>query len=207
MSNEIGLFKAMHTQRAVRMFKPDPVSDEDVKLLIYSATKSPSGANSQPWKFIVIRDPELKRRIGGYYLESWEASYGTGAPVPPPIQTRIRASAAYLAEHMHEAPVLIMACIEHNGSPSTMSRGSSIYPAVQNILLAARGLGLGSVITTLHKRYEDEIKTLLGIPENVETAALLPIGHPTDEVRYGPTRRAPVDEVAFWDTWGTTATV
>ena len=79
----------------------------------------------------------------------------------------------------------------------------SIYPAVQNILLAARGLGLGSVITTLHKRYEDEIKELLGIPENVETAALLPIGHPTDDVGYGPTRRAPVEEVTFWDRWGT----
>ena len=207
MSDEIGLFEAMRTQRGLRKYKPDPVSDEDVGRLIYSATKAPSGANSQPWKFIVIRDPELKRRIGDYYLQSWEASYGAGAAVPPRIQTRVRASAAYLAEHMHEAPVLIMACIEHDGSPGTMGRGSSIYPAVQNILLAARGLGLGSVITTLHKRYEDEIKALLGIPENVETAALLPIGHPADEVRYGPTRRAPVAEVTFRDRWGTAFTV
>ena len=203
ISEEIGLFEAMHTQRAIRLFKPDPVSDDDVKRLIYAATKAPSGANRQPWKFIVIRDLELKGRIGEYYLRSWEASYGSGATVPPQIQSSVRASAAHLAEHMHEAPVLIMACLEHDGSPSTMGRGSSIYPAVQNMLLAARGHGLGSVITTLHKRYEDEIKELLGIPENVETAALLPIGHPTDDVRYGPTRRAPVEEVAFWDRWGT----
>ena len=73
---------------------------------------------------------------------------------------------------------------------------------MQNSLLAARGLGLGSVITTLHKRYEDEIKDILGIPENVETAALLPIGYPQEGVRYGPTRRAPVDEIASWERWG-----
>jgi nitroreductase len=83
-----------------------------------------------------------------------------------------------------------------------MSRGGSIYPAVQNILLAARGLGLGSVITSLHKRYENEIKELLGIPEDVETAALLPIGFPAEGSRYGPTRRAPVEEVTFYDRWG-----
>jgi nitroreductase len=203
MPEEIGLFEAMHTQRAIRRFKSDPVSDDDIRRLLHAATKAPSGANQQTWKFIVIRDPELKRRIGGYYLQSWEAAYGSGTATPPRIQTSVRTSAAYLAEHMHEAPVLIMACLEHDGSPGTMSRGSSIYPAVQNILLAARGLGLGSVITTLHKRYEDEIKELLGIPGNVETAALLPVGHPADGVGYGPTRRAPVEDVTFWDRWGT----
>ena len=83
-----------------------------------------------------------------------------------------------------------------------MSRGSSIYPAVQNLLLAARGLGLGSVITSLHKGYEAEIKELLGIPNNVETAALLPIGYPADGVRYGSTRRNPVEAVTYLERWG-----
>ena len=83
-----------------------------------------------------------------------------------------------------------------------MGRGASIYPAVQNILLAARGLGLGSALTTLHKGFENEIKTLLGIPENVETAALLPIGYIAEGDGYGPTRRRPVGEITFWDTWG-----
>ncbi len=202
MPEEIGLFEAIETQRAIRRFKPDAVPNEDIDRLIYAATKAPSGANRQPWKYIVIRDSVLKRSIGDLYLRSWTSSYGERADPPPVIQPRVRASAAHLAEHIHEAPVLILACIEHDGSPSTMGRGSSIYPAVQNILLAARALGLGSVITTLHKRYEDEIKELLHIPDNVETAALLPVGYPADGVSYGPTRRAPVEEVAYLDRWG-----
>ena len=103
---------------------------------------------------------------------------------------------------MHRAPALILACIEHNGGPTSMGRGASIYPAVQNILLAARGLGLGSALTTLHKGFEDEIKTLLGIPDNVETAALMPIGYIAEGDGYGPTRRRPIGEITFWDAWG-----
>ena len=205
MSDEIRLFEAIETQRAVRSFGPDDVPDEDIRRLIYAATKAPSGANRQPWKFLVIRDSALKRSIGDLYLRSWTASYGERAEPPPVIQSRVRASAAHLAEHIHEVPVLIIACIEHDGSPSTMGRGSSIYPAVQNILLAARGLGLGSVITTLHKRYEDEVKELLGIPENVETAALLPVDYPAEGASYGPTRRAPVEELTYLDRWGHSA--
>ena len=131
----------------------------------------------------------------------------TGHRSAPPanVPPRRQAASNYMAEHMHEVPVLILACIEHDGGPSTMSRGGSIYPAVQNLLLAARGLGLGSVITSLHKRYEDEVKALLGIPENVETAALLPIGYPADGVTYGPTRRSPVEEVTYQERWGSTS--
>ena len=202
MPQEIGLFEAIYTQRAIRQFKPDPVPDDMVRRLIESATRAPSGGNRQPWRFVVIRDAETKRRIGHYYRQAWEAAYGGQSSAPPPIQPRVRASAANLAEHMHQVPVLILACIEHDGSPSTMSRGSSIYPAVQNLLLAARALGLGSVITTLHKRYEREVKDLLGIPDNVETAALLPIGYPAEGVRYGATHRTPVEEVTYWERWG-----
>lgn len=202
MTQEIGLFEAMYTQRSIRQFKPDPVPDDLVHKLIESATKAPSGANRQPWRFIVIRDPESKRRIGEYYKRAWDAAYGAQSAAT--LEDRVRTSAANLAEHMHEVPVLILACIEHDGSPGTMGRGSSIYPAVQNLLLAARGLGLGSVITSLHKRYEQEIKDLLGIPENVETAALLPIGYPADGVTYGPTRRSPVEEVTYQERWGST---
>ncbi len=202
MTEEIGLFEAIYTQRAIRHYKPDAVPNEMIHKLIEAASKAPSGANSQRWHFLVIRDAETKRRIGEYYKQSWESAYGSQAAAPPAIQTHVRASAAHLAETMADAPALIMACIEHDGSPSAMSRGSSIYPAVQNLLLAARGLGLGSVVTTLHKRYEREIKDILGIPENVETAALLPIGFPQEGVRYGPTRRAPVEQITSWEHWG-----
>ena len=202
MSEEIGLFEAIYTQRAIRQFKPEPVPDELIVKLIQAATKAPSSANRQAWKFIIIRDADLKRRVSHYYRQAWEAAYGGPADTSQRLQARVRTSSSNLAEHMHQAPVLILACAEHDGSPSTMSRGSTIYLAVQNLLLAARGLGLGSVITTLHKRYEKEIKELLDIPENVETAALLPIGYPVDGLRYGPTSRRPVDEVTFWERWG-----
>lgn len=202
MPDEIGLFEAMYTQRAIRHYKLDPVPDELIHKLIEAASKAPSGGNSQKWHFVVIRNADTKRRIGEYYWQSWEAAYGSQAATPPTIQPHVKASATHLAEHMLEAPVLIMACIEHDGSPSTIGRGSSIYPAVQNLLLAARGLGLGSVITTLHKRFEQEIKDILGIPDNVETAALLPIGYPAEGDSYGPTKRAPVEKITSWERWG-----
>ena len=201
MTDQIGFFDAIYTQRAIRHLKPDPVPREIIEKLIEAGTTAPSGANSQRWKFLVITDPETKKTIAEYYLKSWEAAYGDQNPTPPNIQDHVRSSADYLARNMADVPVLLMACIEHDGSPSTMTRGSSIYPAVQNILLAARALGLGSAITTLHKRYDKEINTLLGIPDNVETAALLPIGYPQDGYKYGPTRRAPVSEVTYWEKW------
>ncbi|HHZ63190.1 MAG TPA: nitroreductase [Dehalococcoidia bacterium] len=201
MTDQIGFFDAIYTQRAIRHLKPDPVPRETIERLIRAGTKAPSGGNSQGWKFIVITDPETKSAIAEYYLQAWEMAYGNQNPSPPNIQSHVRSSADYLARNMADMPVLLMACIHHDGSPSTITRGSSIYPAVQNILLAARALGLGSAITTLHKRYEKEIKDLLGIPDNVETAALLPIGFIQEGYKYGPTRRAPVSEVTYWEKW------
>ena len=204
MNNEMGILEAIYTQRAIRRLKTDPVPEDVVLKLIEAATKAPSGANTQPWRFVVIRDVELKRQVGQYYMESWYAAYGNRKAASR-LQSRVRSSAAHLAEHMHEAPILVVACIEHGGGPSTLSRGSSIYPAVQNLLLAARAYGLGSVLTTLHRRYEEEIKGLLGIPANVETAALLPIGYPAEDPAYGPTRRLPTWEVVHWDRWESAA--
>ena len=205
MPDEIGLFEAMYTQRAIRAFKPDPVPDELIHKLIESATKAPSGSNWQDWKFLVLRDRSLKRRIGEFYRRAREDMRSRRASRIQTTRPRPTTSAADLADHLHEVPVLILVCVVHSGSPTRMERGASIYPAVQNLLLAARGLGLGSVITTIHKQYEEEIKALLGIPENVETAALLPVGYPAAGTRYGPTRRNPVEDVTFLDTWGSQA--
>ena len=201
MSDEIGLFEAIETQRAVRSFGPDDVPDEDIRRLIYAATKAPSGANRQPWKFLVIRDSALKRSIGDLYLRSWTASYGERAEPPPVIQSRVRASAAHLAEHIHEVPVLIIACIEHDGSPSAMGRGSSIYPAVQNFMLACRVEGLGCVLTTLLCHHEAQVKSLLSIPKDWYTAAAIPVGYPVGK-GYGPVRRLPIHKLFYRDTWG-----
>jgi nitroreductase len=202
MPDDIGLFEAIYSQRAIRYFKPDPVPEELIHKLIEAGTKAPSGGNRQGWKFLVITDPETKEKIGAYYEQGWEHAYGSATPSPGQLQPHVQRSAEHLARTMGEAPVLLMACIEHDGGPSAMGRGGSIFPSVQNILLAARGMGLGSCLTSLHKRYENEIKDLLGIPENVETAALLPIGFPAENNRYGPTRRQPVEDVTYRERWG-----
>ena len=201
MANEIGLFEALYTQRAIRKLKPDDVPDELISKLIEAATKAPSGGDRQPWRFLVIRDAETKTRIAEYYLRAWEQAYPDGS-VGNTISAGVYASADHLARNMADVPVLIMACIERSGPEANFGLGGSIFPAVQNLLLAARGLGLGSALTSLHKRYDSEIKALLGIPENVETAALLPVGYPEDGSRYGPTRRSPAAEVSYREKWG-----
>ena len=199
MTQEIGLFEAMGTQRAIRYFKRDAVPPDAIERLLEAATRAPSGTNRQMWHFVVVQDDHLRGKLADVYRRA-------GRNALPRLQwlqdanPRILRSATHLIEHLDDAPVLLLACIEHDGG-TNLTTGSSIYPAVQNILLAARGLGLGSVLTTFHKQYEDEVREMLGIPDNVETAALLPIGYPAEGVGYGPTRRKPLDEVAHWDGW------
>ena len=197
MPEGIDLFEAIDTQRGIRYFRPDPVPDELITRLLQAAIKAPSGGVRQGWSFIVIRDQEIRRKIGDLYRT------GTRFEIRPDMtaqERRVYAGAQHLEDHLEDVPVLILACIQ--ASPGTTGWGSSIYPAVQNILLAARGLGLGSVLTTRQMRFEEEIKQLLGIPDDVVTAALLPIGFPAEGSRYGPTRRRPLEEVAFSDRWG-----
>ena len=200
MAEEIGLFEAIYTQRALRYIKPDPIPDELVKRVLDAGIRAPSGGNSQRWHFLVIEAPGTKSWIGERYK-----NVDRPLLVGPASRSEARASAsaAYLGEHIHEVPVLILACVQHDGSPSDIGRGASIYPAVQNMLLAARGLGLASVLTTRPRRgCEKESKELLGIPDNVDTAALLPLGYPGEGVHYGPTTRRPVEEVTHYERWG-----
>jgi len=197
------VFEAIYTLRAIRRFKPDPVPDELVWKVLEAATKAPSGGNRQPWRFLVIRDPETKARIGQFYLEGWERFYGPNREqmLADPERAPIYRSADHLARHMGEVPVLVLACLRTTPWPVTTSdRGSYIFPAVQNLLLAARALGLGAVLTTLHRVREREVKELLGIPEEWETMALIPLGWPA--VPFGPVRRLPVEEVVYWERWG-----
>ena len=197
------LFEALHTQRAIRRFKTDPVPDELVAQVLDAAIRAPSGSNSQGWAFLVLKDAEVKSQVGDYYrMAADEAGLSQRAASPDPSQARIYRSAHYLASRMGEAPVLILACIRVGDGPASLATGSSIYPAVQNLMLAARGLGLGTVITTIHRAYEHEIKALLEIPESVDTAALIPMGYPAEGSRFGPTTRKPVAEVAFRDRRG-----
>ncbi len=208
MSEEIGLFEAMYTQKAIRRLKPDPVPEDLVTKLIEAATKAPSGGNRQPWAFIVIRDAETKGKLAGWYREAWDSTYGK---LPQEARTaneafaRVYRSAEHLAFHLAEAPLLIMVCARNMppglGGAASTSHYGSIYPAIQNLLLAARGLGLGATLTTLHKLHDDEVKELLAVPENAETIALIPIGYPKG--KYGPTERKPLEEVVYHERWGT----
>ncbi|MCL4242926.1 MAG: nitroreductase family protein [Dehalococcoidia bacterium] len=198
-------FEVIGTQRAMRRLKPDPVPEEYIRKIIWAATRAPSGGNRQGWRWLVITDPENKKKIQGWYHEGWSkmtaSGYGAGANLPEAERLsneRVMKSATYLAEHMHEVPVLILACsLTGNGD---ITSGSSIYPAVQNLMLAARALGLGTALTTVHRGWQKEIRELFGIPESVETAALIPLGWPKG--KFGSGFRKPVEDVTYWEKWG-----
>ena len=197
MPDAIDLFEAIHTQRAIRSFRPDPIPDHLITRLLEAAVKAPNGGNVQDWRFIVIRDPGTRRKIGEMYRTGPRSKIG---PNWPAQRRRIYTAAQELEDHIEEVPVLILVCTPpYPGEPNP---GAMIFPAVQNILLAARGLGLGSVLTVRQSRHEQGLKQLLDIPEDMQTAALLPIGYPAEGARYGPTSRKPVEEVAFDERWG-----
>ena len=201
------LFEAMATQRAVRRFRPDPVAPEAVSRVVDAATRAPSGGNSQPWSFVVLQDAGVRRKVGALYREAWDAGgIDRFTNDPDPAKARVYKSAKYLAERMGEAPVLILACVKSGGRGPSFTTGASIYPAVQNLMLAARALGLGTVITTIHRGREREIKELLGIPDGVTTAALIPMGYPAEGAGFGPVRRGPASEVTYVDRWGQSLT-
>jgi nitroreductase len=199
-------FEAVTTQRAIRHFKPDPVPDAVLRQILDAAICAPSGGNRQNWRFLVIRDPKTRARLGELYrecaLELVNMPYYRDASSAPPDSPagRMMASARHLIEHFHEVPVLILACVATDGLPPSLTMGSSIYPAVQNILLAARALGIGTCLTTIHRFREAAVKELLGIPAGVETAALIPLGYPLR--KFGRPPRRPVEEVTFAERWG-----
>jgi nitroreductase len=201
------LFEVMSTQRAMRRLKPDPVPDSAIRQILSMALYAPSGGNRQSWSFVVVRDPAKRARLGQLYREAWRdlvklPYYAAAAKEPPDSPAgKLLASATHLSEHLGEAPVLILACIAlDQGVSPTLTTGASIYPAVQNLMLAARELGIGTCLTTIHKFRDAQVKELLGIPEQVETAALIPLGYPRG--RFARPARKPVHEVAYADAWG-----
>ena len=196
------IFEAMNSQRAMRRLKPDPVPDELVWKVLDAAIRAPSGGNRQPWNFIVVRDPETKARIAEWYRDSWDKSYALirQAAMADPATARTYGSAEHLAHHLAEVPVLIIATVRQSGVAPVSPDGASIYPAVQNLMLAARALGLGTALTTLHRAHEAEVKQLLGVPEGVDNMALIPLGWPRGKFGAGP--RVPVEKVTYWDRWG-----
>ncbi|HSU05582.1 MAG TPA: nitroreductase family protein [Acetobacteraceae bacterium] len=222
---EPGLFETIYSARSLRRLKPDPVPEELITRVLDAAIRASSGGNAQSWVFVVVRDPAQRQKLGAIYRRASDiAEVVYGARGRPPHLTeaqyaRFMASGAHLWEHMGDAPVILVPCLRRQTMPPrdvlppevvaryeeelaymARIRGASIYPAVQNVILACRALGLGTVITTNHLRFEDEVKAVLGLPEDVDTYALMPIGWPID--KFGPLTRRPVTEVAYADRWG-----
>jgi len=218
---EIGLFDAMYSARALRRYKTDPIPDDVITKILEAGTRAPSGSNQQNWIFMVVKDAAKKKKISDIYARGAKILSTVYANRPRPAHmsekdfATLMNSAMYLFDHMDQAPVLLFAGLRSDtGGPipnmppevaaqaAKMGRigGSSIYPAVQNIILACRAFGIGTVLTTLHVFYEDEVKEILGLPRDISTYALLPMGYPIN--KFGPVKRRPVSEVAFLDTYG-----
>ncbi len=222
---EIGLFEAMYMARAMRRLKPDPVPESVLTKVLDAAIRAPSGGNAQNWAFIVVRDAAQRQKLAAVYRKASDevaaiyAARGRPAHQTEEQYRRMIEAGAWLWDHIGDAPVLLVPCLRRRDMPPRDSlppsvaarydahlayqeqiRGSSIYPAIQNIVLACRALGLGTLITTNYILYEDEVRSLLGLPDDVFTFALMPIGYPRG--RYGPLSRRPVSEVAFADSWG-----
>lgn len=211
MNDEMGLFEAIYTCRAMRRLKPDPVPEELLIRLVDAANQAPSGSNLQHGRWIVVRDPAQKAKLAELNKTAVLAYVGpqSGRPTSLPHQSaerrrRMLDAVLWQAEHLHEAPALIIACLELPADrPNTFiagaNAGGSIWPGVQNLLLAARALGLGAAPTTLGLSNRPAAKAVLGLPDTIEPFCLIPVGYPMG--RFGPVSRRPVAEILRWDRW------
>lgn len=214
--SEIGLYEAMRTTRAVRKLRPDPIPDAVLRRVLQAATWAPSGGNRQPWRIVVVRAQATKDVFGRLYHELWgpysAATRATFDGLPAASRARAErslAAADYMAAHLHEAPVILVFCFDPRGLMITdraLSRpsvvgGASLYPAVQNALLACRAEGLGCVLTTMLCQVEAQIRPLLALPEPWGTAAFVPIGYPVG-TGHGPLSRRPIEQMVYAERFG-----
>jgi nitroreductase len=199
IGEDVPLLEAIRTTRAIRRLRPDPVPRALIRKVCEAGTFAPSGGNRQPWSFIAVADPERRAFIADRYrraFESYIAPALEAAKDPSFSQAKRRnmQAALHLAEHMHEVPVhLFVAGWLRRGEPQSQA----LFPAVQNILLACRAVGLGASLTTVHRAFGAEIDAFLGLPADRQTCALLPIGWPLG--RYGRPPRKSVDACLFWE--------
>jgi nitroreductase len=190
--------EAMFTQRATRRLDSNrPISTEDLRTILDAASKAPSGGNTQPVRFLVLNDAKILTKFGALYYEAWWAKrfddYGWNGPEDLPADS-FYASPALLASEMKNAPVVVLAF-----SPDKTGVESSVFPPVQNVLLAARALGIGSVLTTLHAKVMDRVYSLLGVPAEMKFHCAMPLGYPRGA--FGPTKRYPSSHTTHWNRW------
>ena len=207
------VLEAIATTRAIRRYRPDPIPDDDLAAIMFAATRAPSGSNRQPFRLLVLRDGararSAKSLLGNAFRAGWaqkrsDDGYerGSGLDVDSP-KKRTADAMQYFVDHFEDTPVVVLACLQRYRAPNPME-GASVFPAVQNLLLAARALGYGGVITGWHGAVESELRELLSIPPDVLIAATIPLGRPIGG--HGPVRRRPVRELVFDDAWGASPT-
>ena len=211
MNDDPGIFEVMHTLRAMRRLKSDPVPDALLLKVLEAGVCAPSGQNTQRWSFLVVTDPQGKRFFGeryDYWMRNRFADVLDSIDYDTPMGRTVKA-ALHLSEHMHEAPVLLFCCGKRDwpfSVPQEQRVGlappsyGSIYPCVQNILLACRALGLGASLTTMHQMFEREMHAHFGIPETYGVVAVIPIGFPTG--KFGPVTRDPAQTKTHFNHWG-----
>jgi len=206
MDFRMPLSEAMDTQRAIRRLKTDPVDDEVILRLIELALRAPTGSNAQSWEFIVVRDPKIKKALARLNRQVWRlyARIGRWATRHDVKRRRLLGAVQWQADHLEEAPVIVVACLRGTYIPffhiSTATYFGSIFPAVQNLLLAARAVNLGATLTTIPLWNLFSMRRILGLPWNITPCAVIPLGWPLG--RYGPTTRKPVHEVVSFDRFG-----
>ena len=205
----VGLLEGLCTTRAIRRYRDEPVPPDALRAIVFAATRAPSGSNRQPFRFLVLTDGprarEAKALVGDAARRFWSAKAqqdgyqrGSGEVEDSPKSRMARAMQRYVDE-FERVPALILPCLVRHREPS-ISEGASIYPACQNLLLAARALGYGGVLVGFQAMVEPELRQLLEIPDDVGMAATITLGRP--EGAHGPVRRRPLSELVYAESWG-----
>lgn len=204
----VDLLEGMATTRAIRRYTDDPIPDEDLATILWHASRAPSGSNRQPFRFLVLRDGatarDAKALLGRSFRQMWQAKVesdgyteGSGLDESSP-KARMARTMQHFVDHFEDAPAVILPCLVRYRDPTPVD-GASIYPACQNLLLAARALGYGGVMTIWHLFVEQELRALLDVPEDVFLAATIPLGRPAGN--HGPVRRRPLGELVYEERW------
>ncbi|GLY00547.1 MULTISPECIES: nitroreductase family protein [Actinoplanes] len=202
------LLEALHSTPARRYLSTADIPDDIVRAILDAAIRGPSAGNGQFWAWIVVKDPQVKKQIAGWYREGWERHYGSrreqilAAPAGSPMSKTSFLAADHLATHLEEAPVWIFPVLLGAAKSTNPRLGSSIYGAVQQLILAARAHGIGATLTTLHIGHEADVRELLGLPEDALTMALIPLGYPA-KGRWSQPKRRPLDEVVHFERFQT----
>ena len=205
---DVDLLTGIATTRAIRRYRDEPIPEDDLATILWHASRAPSGSNRQSFRFLVLRDGpgarEAKALLGRAARDMWSAKRradgydrGSGAEADTP-KARMAATMQRYVDRYEDTPVVVLALLRRHRAPDP-TEGASVYPACQNLLLAARALGYGGVLTTWHAFVEDELRAVLGIPDDVALSATITLGRP--EGGHGPVRRRPLAELVFDDRW------